>query len=280
MAKFDLKIGPLTETIEFIENDEEVTKLAYEAQKGCLSSQEKLVTAFLPLMVKLASKRNVNNDHEKFNEFLSVCCEGFIDAIKTFDHSKGSYVTFARRYAGWYMYMYIKESGSPVTMSKANLRNRAKVLQAKSNLEEAGIPVTEDKISEYSGLSSEMVRNMLHLGTMNVQSLDTPISGQEHGVTHKDMLLDETPGPEEILLERDSFAFEYSSLQLALAALKPREERVVRLRFAIGKNQEVKTLEEISKEMGVSRERIRQIESKALEKIKKTIEKQTNKVGP
>ena len=55
---------------------------------------------------------------------------------------------------------------------------------------------------------------------------------------------------------------------------------MVRLRFAIGKNQEVKTLEEISKEMGVSRERIRQIESKALEKIKKTIEKQTNKVGP
>lgn len=129
-------------------------------------------------------------------------------------------------------------------------------------LQEEGREPSPDEIAAEMGISVEKVREILKIAQEPV-SLETPI-GEEEDSHLGDFIEDENaPAPAEVA----SNAMMREQLQEVLHTLTPREEKVIRLRFGLEDGQ-AHTLEEVGKEFNVTRERIRQIEAKALRKIR------------
>ena len=119
-----------------------------------------------------------------------------------------------------------------------------------------------DEIARQIGFSPDKIRKILRI-TKEPISLETPVSDDED--THLSDLIEDrnTPVPQDSVIFRDLI----EQLNKTLSTLTPKEERVIRMRFGIGENYD-HTLEEVGQVFDVTRERIRQIEAKALRKLK------------
>jgi RNA polymerase primary sigma factor len=131
----------------------------------------------------------------------------------------------------------------------------------KSLMKKLGREPSSLELSKDSGIPLHDVEKILNL-TEEPISLDTPIG--EEDSTLKDLIADEKSlSPNDCLLEKDLTLH----IRKLLGGLSPREEKILKLRFGIGEDGEC-TLEEIGRQFGLSRERIRQIEAKALERLR------------
>jgi RNA polymerase sigma-32 factor len=233
---------------------------------------EKLVTSHLRLVAKIAM--GYRGYGLPIGEVISEGNVGLMQAVKRFEPDKGFRLA---TYAMWWIRAsiqeYILRSWSLVKMGTTaaqkklffNLRRTKSQLQA---LEEGDLkPENVKKIATKLGVSEDDVISMnRRLG--GDSSLNAPIRAESESGEWQDWLVDETPSQETRLVEDEELSRRKSYLRSAMAVLNDRERRVFEARRLA---EEPATLEELSEEFGVSRERIRQIEVRAFEKVQKAV---------
>jgi RNA polymerase sigma-32 factor len=233
---------------------------------------EKLVTSHLRLVARIAM--GYRGYGLPIGEVISEGNVGLMQAVKRFDPEKGFRLA---TYAMWWIRAsiqeYILRSWSLVKMGTTaaqkklffNLRRAKSQLQA---LDDGDLRPDQVKtIATKLGVPEEDVVNMnRRLG--GDASLNAPIRAEAESGEWQDWLVDDTPTQEDRLVEDEELQRRKSYLSSAMSVLNDRERRVFQQRRLV---DDPATLEELSEEFGVSRERIRQIEVRAFEKIQKAV---------
>ena len=242
--------------------NEEEQELAILVEQGDLEAKQRLAEANLRLVVSIA-KRYVGRGMQ-FLDLIQEGNMGLMKAVDKFDYSKGFKFS---TYATWWIRQAITRSIAdqartiriPVHMIETiNKLNRI----SRQMLQEMGREATPEELAERMGMPEDKIRKVLKIAKEPI-SMETPI-GDDDDSHLGDFIEDST-----LELPLDSATAQ--SLKVAthevLEGLTPREAKVLRMRFGIDMNTD-HTLEEVGKQFDVTRERIRQIEAKALRKLR------------
>ena len=241
---------------------EEEVELAIRMSEGDVAAKKRLSEANLRLVVSIA-KRYVGRGMQ-FLDLIQEGNLGLIKAVEKFDHTKGfKFSTYATWWIRQAITRAIADQARTIRIPVHMVETINKVKKVNSQLlHENGHEPTNEQIAEKLEMPVEKVREIMRVAQEPV-SLETPI-GEEEDSHLGDFIPDEdAPAPSDVT----SHTMLKEQLAEVLSTLTPREEKVLRLRFGLEDGRS-RTLEEVGKEFNVTRERIRQIEAKALRKLR------------
>jgi RNA polymerase primary sigma factor len=248
-------------------------ELAAKIRNGDREARALMISSNLRLVVTIAQ------DYANLGlPLLDVISEGNIGlmmAVDRFDPSKGAKLS---TYAAWWIRQSIKRAlsgqGKTIRLPVHLGEKIAKVRRVALYLsEELGREPTDDELGEEIGIASEKVS---HLKTASIHpaSLDAPISDDDLTEFGESVEDEEARTPFELLRDKDL----HNDVDGLLEALNDREKKIISQRFGFD-GGERKTLEEIGKKLGISRERIRQLENIALSKLRRALSQKEYPIG-